>query len=401
MLGPSAFQKNASDGARMKKPSTNKPGARSQTSLPWSSTLRLAAPLALYRVGMLLLVKLGIMMLPMAFSRVSTEQVDGRHVSYLEACWTWDSYNYWLISQFGYAGRAGLNHFFPLWPGCLSLISLVAGHTFVTGLVLVNVISIASLLVLHRYAALRIGEAAAHATLLIYICSPVAFFFGVPYSESLFLLLVAAMFLGLEIECGWLVWIAGFLAVFTRAVGFLCILPVLVDQLRKGNRPRAIKLASGPAIGLIAYFIVMRVLGGEALGAVTEQDDFFGSSASRLLHPLQFAQRFCTFTLPNDGFHFLPIDRCMFLVCLAALFWIARNSLAELAFAAPLLIIPALSNNLMSFSRYALVVIPVYLAYGKLLSNPPRRPWLAAICLISFGLQMLLLFEHTHGIWVG
>lgn len=368
---------------------------------PWASTLHLVAPLAAYRIGLLLLVKFNLMLMPMQFVRSSNDRVDVHSVSFAQACFTWDALNYLQISTSGYVGRPDLTIYLPLWPACMYLTFLITGGALIGAVILANVISLASLLVLHRYAALRLGEAAANASILILLASPGAFFFGLPYTESLFLLLVATLFLSLETDCFWLAWASSFLALFTRPVGFFCILPIVVDQVSKGKTQRAFWLASGPLLGLFGYLLLMKTLSGESLGLASHQSPTYGAAAVRLLHPLRFLQNFFTPNIEIHGYHNSAIDRGLVLLCIASLFWVARRSLAELAFAIPLIIVPAVSNDMMSFTRYAVVVIPVYLTFGQLLSKPARRPWLILICTFLFGVQMLLMIRQTHGYWVG
>lgn len=153
----------------------------------------------------------------------------------------WDSQHYLAIAFDGYVeGHPGLPPagdrpaFFPLYPGAVRVLS---GFGASRGLVLIMayVVSLAcffaALALLHRLTTIEIGERFAKPTLLLLAFFPTAMFFGIPYSESLFLLLAVAAFLAAR--TGHWAWagIALALASATRVPGLLLIIPVAMLYL--------------------------------------------------------------------------------------------------------------------------------------------------------------------------
>ncbi len=202
----------------------------------------------------------------------------------------WDSQHYLSIAFDGYVQtHPGLPPageepaFFPLYPGVVHLLS---GFGASPGLVLIAayVVSLscffAALMLLHRLATIEIGERYAKPTLLLLAFFPTALFYGIPYSESMFLLLAVGAFLAARMG-RWAV--AGAilaLASATRVPGLLLIVPVALIYLygpradreptaTRGLRPRyplrpnAAWLLLAP-LGLVAFSVYLHFALGDA-----------------------------------------------------------------------------------------------------------------------------------------
>ena len=202
----------------------------------------------------------------------------------------WDAIHYLTIAFDGYTeGYPGLSNpemrpaFFPLYPG---IVRLVSGFGASRGLVLVAACAVslacffAALALLHRLTAIEVGERFARPTLLLLAFFPAAFFFGIPYSESLFLLLAVGALLAARTEHWALAGIALALASATRFPGILLIVPVALLYLYgpRGDRKREISdgfwpryyirrdaawLLLGP-LGLVAFSVYLHFAVGNA-----------------------------------------------------------------------------------------------------------------------------------------
>lgn len=154
----------------------------------------------------------------------------------------WDGLHYLAISTDGYTGT-GLPElpaaerrpaFFPLFPG---LVRLLSGFAASPGLALIVAYAISlacffvALVLLHRLVTIELGARYARPALLLLAFFPAAFFFGIPYTESLFLLLAVAVFLGARTGNWPVAGIALALASATRAPGVLLVLPVALLYL--------------------------------------------------------------------------------------------------------------------------------------------------------------------------
>jgi hypothetical protein len=205
----------------------------------------------------------------------------------------WDAQHYLAIAFDGYAeGHAGLTTaamrpaFFPLYPGTVHVLS---GFGASAGLVLIMsyAVSLAcffgALVLLHRLTAIELGERYARPALMLLAFFPTAFFFGIPYSESMFLLLAVAAFLAARMGRWAVAGAVLALASATRVPGLLLIVPVALLYLygpradrepdidgrgrywpRHRIRPDAAWLLLAP-LGIVAFSAYLHFAVGDAL----------------------------------------------------------------------------------------------------------------------------------------
>lgn len=154
----------------------------------------------------------------------------------------WDSSNYLLVAQYGYAPLYWLRAFFPLYPSVIRAASWSPRSALIAGILVSLVAFLAGLYLLHRLVTLERGAELAGVAVLFVAFSPMALFFSSVYSESLFLALSVGAFYAAR--RGW--WaragIAAALAAATRSTGIVLVLPLLVLYLY-GPREDA-----GPAV---------------------------------------------------------------------------------------------------------------------------------------------------------
>jgi hypothetical protein len=199
----------------------------------------------------------------------------------------WDSLHYLSIAYDGYVGgHSGLTDpamrpaFFPLYPG---IVRVLSGFAASPGLLLIVAYAVslacffAALVLLHRLTTIEIGERYARPTLLLLCFFPTSFFFGIPYSESLFLLLAVAAFLAARTGRWAIAGAVLALASATRAPGLLLIVPVALLYLygpRADRRqasapishPPESRLAVAGAIGVPRILRVPALRGGRRVG---------------------------------------------------------------------------------------------------------------------------------------
>jgi hypothetical protein len=92
-----------------------------------------------------------------------------------------------------------------------------------------------------------------------------------------------------------------------------------------------------------------------------------------------------------------PLDRFVFVAFCCSGVWIFRLGLTHYVYAVFLGLVPALSNSLMSYTRFACLLIPLFLVWGQRL----RRPVLDPVLLLFFGVQVLLFLAHLSNHWAG
>jgi hypothetical protein len=381
--------------------------APSTSPIPWSASLRLIAPVAVFKILLLLLIYCSVSLIPNGFNIVNFNgnfhwppDAQPTLATYFS---TWDAQHYLYVSQHGYIPGSPECAFYPLWPALIRAVTISAtANPLIPALVLGNLLSLAAVILLHRWAALECGLAVANVTLLLTLAYPSAFYLALPYSESLFLLLAVGLFLAMRTNrIGW-IWTLAFFLPLARAVGFLCIFPIVTGPYLKRQTARAALLASAPCLGLACYFLIFYLFTGDALAGVHAQSQY-GSHGSllRLLAPGVFLANFFRTDIALTGFLNSGIDRAAFVLMIAALIPMSRRSEVDLAYTIPLGIVPAMTMYMWAFTRYALMLFPVFLIGAIILSPPRRRPWLWVILAFSFALQILLLIRHTRFNWVG
>jgi hypothetical protein len=193
-----------------------------------------------------------------------------------EEAQTADANWYMSIAANGYERRAFENSiyhnwaFFPLYPLLLRAASWVTGEFTLTGMLISHLFFFFALILLHK-TALAFGldvEAAGRAIFYLAIF-PVSYFFSLPVTESLFLLLTTASFYFAKRERWWIAGLCGALASATRLTGVL-LLPTLAVLYWQTYRhfwpPRKSLLAVClvPA-GLFAFMIYLHAITGNAL----------------------------------------------------------------------------------------------------------------------------------------
>lgn len=187
----------------------------------------------------------------------------------------WDALHYLAIAFEGYSGADPelpaadrRPAFFPLYPG---LVRLLSGFGASPGLVLIAAYAVslacffAALTLLHRLVTIELGERYARPALMLLAFFPAALFYGIPFTESLFLLLAVAAFLAARSGRWPLAGTALALAAATRVPGLLLVVPVAMLYLygpRADREPVAARgLRPRHRIGPDAAWILLAPLG--------------------------------------------------------------------------------------------------------------------------------------------
>jgi hypothetical protein len=193
----------------------------------------------------------------------------------------WDSTWYLGIAQSGYAGR-GDSVFFPLYPMLVRALSPAgdaAGLLAMSYAVSLGALG-GALYLLRKLAALDLGDEAARRAVLLLAFFPGALWLGVPYSESLFLMLsVGAIYAARLGRWPWAGACAA-LASATRSAGIVLVVPLTVTWWRARPRRRrdAAWIGLAPA-GLAAWSGYLAAAHGDAFAYLHGQTVWFRSFA--------------------------------------------------------------------------------------------------------------------------
>ncbi|MDE2512172.1 MAG: hypothetical protein KGL74_13690 [Elusimicrobia bacterium] len=373
----------------------------------------LAAPLAAYKFLAALLVLYSTRLLPPMFDlesfRGNFHWPADETLSASVYFKTWDAQHYLYLSRFGYAPGGESSRFFPLWPLCIRAGAALVRSHLVSALLLSNVFSLAAVVLFHAYAARRRGAASADAATLILLAYPGALFFGLPYSESLFVLLAVVFLYALDLQRWRWVAAAAFLLPLTRSVGAAALAPLLLQVWERRRRREKIPTGlwaclAAPLLGIAAYLLFMRAAVGDAFylfGSWSSQNLIADARLSKLFDVPGFLRALAgvgSFHGPLDS----AVDRLFFVAFVLACVRLWRTDKTLFAFALPLGLIPATTVSFWGFTRYLLAAVPVFLAAGDWFAASERRKgwlWLTAASL--FAVQVLFLFRHINNYWVG
>ena len=282
--------------------------------------------------------------------------------------------------------------FFPLHPLLWRAAATITHEFPLTGILLANLYFFLALIVIHRLVlALDFGEGVAGRTVLALALFPVSYFFALPWSESLFLLLGASCFLAAARERWWLAGLLAALAALTRVSG-LFLVPALAILLWQARRraplPAWLMLALAPlAFGAFAYHL--QAVTGDPLAFVHIQSAF-----ARPAHPTAEAYEWALrrWNWIIEGWNFRWLNAAAMLGGIGAAIWLARRRFFALAtFLALGLAAPLATATVMSGARYAIGLFPFAIALGAWSS---RRE--VEIALWTTGAALLALMSALY-----
>lgn len=329
---------------------------------------------------------------------------------------TWDAQHYLFIAEHGYIAGHVSGAFWPLWPLVLRLaVHATGGPALGVALALANLLAFGAAIGLWHLVRARSTEGdfrTADWTVAFLLAFPSAFFLALPYSEALFLALAIALFRALDHRRhGWAV-LAAFALPLARPVGVFILLPLIYYARRALRRPDAPQegaagraglalLLLAPLAGTAAYFATHLLSTGEVLGAFAVRGRFVsGQSLGQLLDLPGFLRA----AVAVDALHSVTgslLDRVLFLLALAALPWVYRRDRMLFWYALPMTLVPALSLRFMAFTRFALVLFPVFWAGAATLLAPRRAVLRWSLLALSLALQLWLYFRHSLNLWAG
>jgi hypothetical protein len=340
----------------------------------------------------------------------------------------WDAGWYLNIANDGYVEGPGLV-FFPLYPLLVWLASGLGARPELILLASYGVSLVAftgALYLVHRLVQLEFGRAPARPVLLVLAFFPGALYFGIPYTESLFLFLtVAAFYAARTGHWAWAGLAAG-LASGTRSQGIILIAPLVVMYLwgpradrepeklatrwwtpRYRLRPSALWLALTPA-GIIAFSVYCAVRFGDATAYSTWQEKFWGRTLGLPLQQVwtgleaaavaagKLAGGYAGGPVPGHPYDYGTLYAenlllgCFLVFALVALVGTFRRLPAAYGvYAAGALAIP-LSYEieiqpLLAFQRYSAVVFPLFVWLGLVVHERRVTERVVAVSAILLG----------------
>jgi hypothetical protein len=377
-----------------------------ETGLFNSRSIRLLLPLVFYALFTYILIDMSLTLLPGAFNtdsyKITFHWPPSEEPTLRTSLKTYDGEHYLFLSRYGYIRGSSSNAFYPLWPFLIRVFSYVTGGDhLIAGLILAGLFSIAGMILFHHFVLGRHGEKTADLALLFLLAFPGSIFFSFVYTESLFFFLSILLFTFLYRKEYLKAGLVSFFLPLTRAVGLFAIIPLALYIYLNQGRSRKLLYSLFPIAGLVLYFLTLYLFTGDPFEGFKAQQ-FYPARANlfKVLHPINFIKLLFA-PLKIHGILDSAIDRFWFIYFLCSLWPLWKKDRCYFAFALPLGIVPAMTISFMSFTRFALVIFPLFIITADRFIKEDRKYWLYAVLFVLFSIKILFLILHVNYQWVG
>jgi hypothetical protein len=255
--------------------------------------------------------------------------------------------------------------FFPLFPLVLGFLGKITGEYGLTGSILSSLLFLFALVQLHRLVlAFGFEFADAQRSVFYLAAYPTSYFFSVPLTESLFLLLSVSCFLAAKKDAWWLAGLFGALATCTRITG-LCLFPAvafLYWQRYHSVKINVLALLLMPA-GLVPYMIFLHRITGNAF-AFLDVQAAWGHSLGLFVRPLwEYLKNPLQISFRWD-FRFLNFLAALLALSCGAVF-LKRKQWALATYTLLCVILPLSAMQLQSLTRYTMIAFPIFILLAE------------------------------------
>ena len=335
----------------------------------------------------------------------------------------YDSAHYLLIAKEGYSASPYSAAFYPLWPALIRAGVWLFGDSssskdyVISSLLLANALSFLGLVLFYRvvvdwrrWEVLQSSADAlpgkdngsaqniAVASLLLLAFYPGSIFFQFPYSESLFFCLLMGLMRGLQTGRHTLIWACGCLLPLVRGPGVFCFLPLIWRFFARRNLSWHV-FAAIP-LGWLSYFAVMHMATGNAFAGFEAQKYWGVHSIANLADVPGFIASFFQ-TMHWHEFKSSILERVLFITGMSLLPLLWRWNREWVLWVLALGLLPAMSGQFVSMTRYGAVVFPVFAAAGIFLQSFPSKAPLWIAIFVLWIVQILLLIRLITYQWAG
>lgn len=277
--------------------------------------------------------------------------------------------------------------FFPLHPTLWGAFVHLGVDPAVSGVVLANLLFLLGLVQFHRWVQVLRGDAIADNAVLLLALFPTAYFFSLPWTESLFLLLSATGLLAIARRKWGAASLWGALLSATRPTGIL-MGALMWWEGREGRRLPPLRiwlLAAITGIGLLVFMGLLWQKTGNALAFVDIQAAWGRDGGSLTKHLRRWI---IDPSLLAEAWNVRWINNGALVLALAATVWLWRRGERGLAlFTFFTVLAPWSTGTLVSMGRYVLTCLPVFLVLACWLDR--RSVALAWMLMSAFALSVM------------
>jgi hypothetical protein len=145
----------------------------------------------------------------------------------------------------------------------------------------------------------------------------------------------------------------------------------------------------------------MSTFTGDPWTGIETQRSFIGHRAITQVFDIPgFFSNLVTVTSVHDYLG-SALDRVFFLMLLGFLVRIWKLDVRYFIFAVCMGIVPPLTGTFWCYTRYLVVVFPLFIVMGQLLSRKGGRAYLWVLLSVLYSVQILLLLRHVNNYWAG
>jgi len=331
----------------------------------------------------------------------------GRNPDFLLNRANFDGIHYLSIAKNGY----GLHQqaFFPLYPELIKILTpFFGGKDLVTGIFISLFCSLAFLFLFYKLILLDYQESTVRYSLIFLLFFPTSFFFGMVYTESLFLMLVLGCFLAARKKKWLAAGLLGAFASYTRLVGVF-LFPAILYEWWQAKETRNWKLEIRNLLflflipaGLLKYMYFLWQKYNDPLMFFHVQP-FFGAqrSGNKIILLYQVFWRYWKMILTTkwDPLYFAVWLELLVALAVLAVFLLAYKRgirASYLIFYGLAYLTPTLTGTFSSLPRYTLVLFPFFIYLGTI-KNEFLKKGLLVLFVILFMFCTILFFR---GWWI-
>src|SRR3989304_7194930 len=221
----------------------------------------------------------------------------------LRAFGNFDGFHYHHIAKEGYGQFQ--EAFFPLYPLIIKITSFATNTYFINAIIISNVSFLILLYLLFLFFADLIGKEKTLWFIFLLTIFPTSFFFGMVYTESLFLMFFISYLYSFKHEKHFLASVFGFLTGVTRLIGIFTFIPILIYLIinRKKIDVKNTFVILSPILGFLSYAYYLYLTTGDFLKFLHVQPQFGANrSAEIILLPQVIFRYFKIFITANIDF---------------------------------------------------------------------------------------------------
>ncbi len=296
--------------------------------------------------------------------------------SFLRALSNFDGIFYIRIALKGYSQYE--QAYFPLYPLLIRYVNIVVGNPIISGVLISHAAFLGALYMLNKFLSEILRFKSKLWFFLLLLVYPTSYYFGVMYTESVFLFFLISSLYFFKKEKYLLAFLFGYLTALTRVVGIFILVPYALFFLeavtkKHPNYPKFLLACMGPILALASYSYYLWKTTGDFIYFFHAQE-FFGAhrSTSIILLPQVLYRYIRIFLTANHNFqYFVAVLEFIFLLFAGGVLMLEFFKLIKLkkpnfvrwgflSFSFINLILPTLTGTLTAIPRYSLLSLSIF-----------------------------------------